>query len=103
MRRVERGALNVARRLLSISRRPPLAVRPAVVNGQAGLVVRDADGVLQPTDWDTALTKVRGTINTVGLYTMGRKERKVAREYRRLVEEYSHLPISSSKFPILTA
>ena len=30
-------------------------------------------------------------------------ERKVAREYRRLVEEYSQLPISSSKFPILTA
>ena len=27
----------------------------------------------------------------------------VAREYRRLVEEYSHLPISSTKFPILTA
>ena len=31
------------------------------------------------------------------------KERKAAREYRRLVEEYSQLPISSSKFPILTA
>jgi hypothetical protein len=32
-----------------------------------------------------------------------RKARKVAKEYRRLVEEYSHLPISSTKFPILTA
>ncbi len=60
-------------------------------------------GLIDMTDWDTALTKVRGTINTVGLYTMARKERKVAKEYRRLVEEYAHLPISSSKFPILTA
>jgi hypothetical protein len=53
-------------------------------------------------DWDSALTKMRGTVNTVGLYSLDRKERKVAREYRRLVQEYSHLPISSSKFPILT-
>lgn len=60
-------------------------------------------GLLDMKDWDTALTKVRGTVNTVGLYTLGRKQRKVAREYRRLVEEYSALPISSSKFPILTA
>lgn len=60
-------------------------------------------GLLDMKDWDTALTKLRGTVNTVGLYTLGRKPRKVAREYRRLVEEYSHLPISSTKFPILTA
>jgi hypothetical protein len=54
-------------------------------------------------DWDTALTKPQGNVNTVGLYTLARQPRKVAKEYRRLVEEYSHLPISSSKFPILTA
>lgn len=60
-------------------------------------------GLLDMKDWDTALTKMRGTVNKVGLYTLGRKPRKVAREYRRLVEEYSHLPISSTKFPILTA
>ena len=60
-------------------------------------------GLVDMKDWDTALTKVRGTVNTVGLYTLGRKARKVAKEYRRLVEEYSHLPISSTKFPILTA
>jgi beta-glucosidase/6-phospho-beta-glucosidase/beta-galactosidase len=59
-------------------------------------------GLVDMKDWDTALTKMRGTINTVGLYSLDRKERKVAREYRRLVQEYSHLPISSSKFPILT-
>jgi beta-glucosidase len=60
-------------------------------------------GLVDMKDWDTALTRVRGTVNTVGLYTLARKQRKVAREYKRLVEEYSHLPISSSKFPILTA
>lgn len=60
-------------------------------------------GLVDMRDWDTALTKMRGTVNKVGLYTLDRRPRKVAREYRRLVEEYSHLPISSSKFPILTA
>ena len=60
-------------------------------------------GLVDMKDWDTALTKMRGTVNPVGLYTLQRKQRKVAREYRRLVEEYSHLPISSTKFPILTA
>jgi beta-glucosidase/6-phospho-beta-glucosidase/beta-galactosidase len=60
-------------------------------------------GLLDMKDWDTALTKMRGTVNTVGLYTLARKPRKVAKEYRRLVEEYAHLPISSTKFPILTA
>ena len=60
-------------------------------------------GLIDMKDWDTALTKMRGTVNPVGLYTLQRKQRKVAREYRRLVEEYSHLPISSTKFPILTA
>ena len=59
-------------------------------------------GLVDMTDWDSALTKMRGTVNTVGLYTLDRTERKVAREYRRLVHEYSHLPISSTKFPILT-
>jgi beta-glucosidase len=60
-------------------------------------------GLLDMKDWDSALTKIRGNLNPVGLYTLGRKPRKVAKEYRRLVEEYSQLPISSSKFPILTA
>src|SRR5204862_6262741 len=60
-------------------------------------------GLIDMKDWDTALTKMRGTVNKVGLYSLQRKARKVAKEYRRLVEEYSHLPISSTKFPILTA
>jgi len=60
-------------------------------------------GLLDMKDWDSALTRKRGNVDKVGLYTLDRKQRKVAREYRRLVQEYSHLPISSSKFPILTA
>jgi beta-glucosidase len=60
-------------------------------------------GLVDMKDWDSALTRRRGTVNPVGLYTLGRTPRKVAKEYRRLVEEYSHLPISSTKFPILTA
>ena len=60
-------------------------------------------GLVDMKDWDTALTQQRGKVNPVGLYTLGRKPRQVAKEYRRLVEEYGQLAISSSKFPILTA
>jgi hypothetical protein len=38
-------------------------------------------------DWDSALTQMRGTVNKVGLYTLDRRQRKVAREYRRMVED----------------
>ncbi|GAB3980758.1 RNA polymerase sigma factor SigJ [Actinoallomurus acanthiterrae] len=44
--RVERGAANVARRLLAYARLPVDAVRIAEINGAPGLVMRDADGVL---------------------------------------------------------
>jgi RNA polymerase sigma-70 factor (ECF subfamily) len=47
LRRVERGVLNVARRLLSFTKRAPLEMRPALVNGAPGLVIRDANGILQ--------------------------------------------------------
>jgi beta-glucosidase/6-phospho-beta-glucosidase/beta-galactosidase len=60
-------------------------------------------GLVDMKDWDSALTRALGHVNKVGLFTLGRKERQVAREYRNLVESFSHLPISSSKFPILTA
>ena len=43
---LERGAANVAQRLLALADRPPLSARMALVNGAAGLVLRDADGVL---------------------------------------------------------
>jgi beta-glucosidase/6-phospho-beta-glucosidase/beta-galactosidase len=60
-------------------------------------------GLIDMTDWDSALTKPRGHVNPVGLYSLDRKERKVAKEYRKLVADFSQLPISSSKFPILTS
>jgi beta-glucosidase len=60
-------------------------------------------GLLDMKDWDSALTKVRGHVNQVGLYTLGRRPRKVAKEYAKLVESFSSFPISSSKFPILTS
>ena len=60
-------------------------------------------GLVDMKDWDTALTQQRGKVNPVGLYTLARKPRKVAAEYKRLVEEYGQLSISSSKFPVLTA
>ena len=60
-------------------------------------------GLLDMCEWDSALTKIQGHVNKVGLYTLDRNERKVAKEYRKLVENFSTLPISSSKFPILTA
>lgn len=43
---LERGAPNVAQRLLALADRPPLSARMALVNGAAGMVLRHADGVL---------------------------------------------------------
>jgi hypothetical protein len=60
-------------------------------------------GLVDMKDWDSALTRPMGHVNKVGLFTLARTERKIAREYRTLVQSFSHLPISSSKFPILTA
>jgi beta-glucosidase/6-phospho-beta-glucosidase/beta-galactosidase len=60
-------------------------------------------GLIDMTDWDSALTRMLGHVSKVGLYTLDRNERKVAKEYRKLVETFTQLPISSSKFPILTA
>ena len=42
----EGGAQTVARMLLALARRPPRSMRMAAVNGDPGLVMRDADGVL---------------------------------------------------------
>jgi beta-glucosidase len=60
-------------------------------------------GLVDMIDWDSALTKKRGHVNKVGLYSLDRRPRNVAREYRKLIENYSSFPISNSKFPILTA
>lgn len=60
-------------------------------------------GLVDMKDWDSALTRARGRVNRVGLYSLKRRPRKVAREYRRLIEEYRHLEISRTKLPVLTA
>ncbi|MEV0400365.1 RNA polymerase sigma factor SigJ [Actinoallomurus sp. NPDC050550] len=46
LRHVERGAANVARRLLAYARIPVDAVRIVEINGAPGLVMRDVGGVL---------------------------------------------------------
>ena len=60
-------------------------------------------GLIDMKDWDSALTNPRGRTNTVGLYDLNRKPRKVAKAYRELIEQYGHMTISGSKFPVLTA
>lgn len=60
-------------------------------------------GLLDMKDWDSALTNPRGHVNAVGLFDLNRRPRAVARAYRELIEQYSHLNISQNKFPALTA
>lgn len=60
-------------------------------------------GLVDMLDWDSALTNLRGHVNPVGLYTLNRRPRKAAGEYRRLIEEYARLRISGTKFPLLTS
>jgi beta-glucosidase/6-phospho-beta-glucosidase/beta-galactosidase len=60
-------------------------------------------GLVDMKDWDSALTRPRGHVNRVGLYSLKRRPRKVALEYRRLMQEYAHLEISRTKLPVLTA
>lgn len=42
-------------------------------------------------DWDSALTRPRGHVNTLGLYDLKRQPRAVAKKYRRIIEDYSEL------------
>jgi beta-glucosidase len=60
-------------------------------------------GLVDMLDWDSALTKPRGRVNRVGLYSLKRRPRKVAHEYKLLMTEYAHLEISRTKLPVLTA
>jgi beta-glucosidase/6-phospho-beta-glucosidase/beta-galactosidase len=54
-------------------------------------------------DWDSALTRPRGHVNSLGLFDLKRRPRAVAKEYKRIIDEYGDLPLSSSELPILTA
>jgi hypothetical protein len=42
-------------------------------------------------------------VNTVGLFDLDRKPRRVAKVYRDLVQQYGHLNISRSKLPVRIA
>lgn len=44
-------------------------------------------------DWDTGLTKKRGTVNPCGLYDLKRQPRPVAAAYRALLEEFGQITI----------
>ncbi|KHL10613.1 RNA polymerase sigma-70 factor (ECF subfamily) [Mumia flava] len=46
VRQVQRGAEGVARILIGFARQPPLAARRVLVNGDPGMLLRSADGVL---------------------------------------------------------
>ena len=54
VRDVQRGAEQVARVLLGFLRRPPLEVRPALVNGSYGIVMRDVMGAWSVTSFVVA-------------------------------------------------
>lgn len=60
-------------------------------------------GLIDMLDWDSALTRQRGHVNKVGLYSLDRRQRTVGKAYEQLIEQYAHLAISGTKFPILTA
>ncbi len=48
-------------------------------------------------DWDIALREERNNVHPVGLYDLDRNERKVGREYRRLIREWREfLPTGTS-------
>ena len=50
-------------------------------------------GLTDMLDWDTALRTIRGRVCPVGLYTLDRRPRRVAGEFRRLIRECGDLPI----------
>jgi beta-glucosidase/6-phospho-beta-glucosidase/beta-galactosidase len=50
-------------------------------------------GLVDFVDWEGWLLKKEGRVVPCGLYTLDRKPRPVCREFRRLIREYSHLPI----------
>lgn len=49
--------------------------------------------LIDQVDWDTALGENDGHVNESGLYDLPRNERKVAKEYRALLQESSQITI----------
>jgi beta-glucosidase len=49
--------------------------------------------LIDQVDWDTALREVNGREFPVGLYDLNRKIRPVGEAYKRLIEQWSFLPL----------
>ena len=73
-RRPQRGADKVARGMLALAARPPMAATLAEINGAPGIVLRDADGVLSVI----AFTVDSGRITAVDIVRNPEKLRHVA-------------------------
>src|SRR5205085_11218024 len=54
-------------------------------------------------DWDTALREDAKRVNPVGLFDLNRKVRKVGKQYRQLVQEWSGFLASEEKVRTLPA
>ncbi len=50
--------------------------------------------LIDQVDWDVALAEKRGRVNGCGLYTLDRTPNPVAVEYRALLAEYGHMPVT---------
>ena len=50
--------------------------------------------LIDQVDWDVALARRRGRVNGCGLYTLDRKPNPVAAEYKALLREYGHMPVT---------
>jgi beta-glucosidase len=44
-------------------------------------------------DWDTALRQNNGTVNSLGLFDLDRNIRKVGAAYKKLIQQWSYLPL----------
>jgi beta-glucosidase len=44
-------------------------------------------------DWDNALRRDNGTVNPMGLFDLQRNIRPVGRAYKKLIREWSHIPL----------
>jgi beta-glucosidase len=49
--------------------------------------------LIDQVDWDTALREPNGRVNPLGLFDMDRKIRAVGKEYKKLIEQWQHIPI----------
>jgi beta-glucosidase/6-phospho-beta-glucosidase/beta-galactosidase len=49
--------------------------------------------LIDQVDWDTALREENNRVNPLGLYDMDRNIRAVGKAYKRLIEQWAHIPL----------